>query len=123
MMLELMNAFIQGNDLILGGEGNPAAITVQIAVLGVILFFVIEQIPNLAGALSGGFTSALMTLPKLPKGQGSDPNYIPVRDRQTWAQQQQNQISGGGAKTNTQPKHDLSKDLMDRIAAHNLKHK
>ncbi|HBH7909322.1 type IV secretion system protein [Vibrio parahaemolyticus] len=123
MMITLMEAYISNNDL--ASEANPAAIIVQIAVISAILVYVLRQVPNLAGSLAGGFASAMLTLPKIrptpDKRPDDSPDRIPNRD--TWKQQQQNQISGGGAKTGTSPKNDLSQDLRDRIAEHNLKNR
>lgn len=67
----------------------------------------------------------MLTLPKIMPKPDKRPDDSPDRitNRDTWQQQQQNQISGGGAKTGTSPKNDLSQDLRDRIAEHNLKNR
>lgn len=123
MMMKVMDHYITNNNLDNGA--NPNAIIVQIAVIAAILIYVLKQIPTLAGGLAGGFASALMTLPSIrptPDNRAPDsPDRIPNRD--TWQQQQQNQISGGGAKTGTSPNNDVSQDLRDRIAEHNLKNR
>ncbi|EGQ8399442.1 type IV secretion system protein [Vibrio parahaemolyticus] len=125
MMIRIMRVYISENNLTSGSDANPAAIIVQIAVIAAIQVYVLRQIPNLAGSLAGGFASAMLTLPKINAKPNSRPNDSQdrIQNRQTWTQQQQNQISGGGAKTGTQPKNDLSQDLRDRIAEHNLKNK
>ncbi|EIK4811117.1 hypothetical protein EM61_020160 [Vibrio parahaemolyticus] len=125
MMMQIMNAYIDENNLTTGGDANPTAIIVQIAVISVILVYVYLQIPNLAGSLAGGFASAMLSLPKTSRKPDQRPpeSLDRIQNRETWTQQQQNQISGGGAKTGTQPKNDLSQDLRDRIAEHNLKNK
>ncbi|EGR1579439.1 type IV secretion system protein [Vibrio parahaemolyticus] len=124
MMIRLMDGYTSNNDLTTG-DANPNAVIVQISVISAILIYVLRQIPNLAGSLAGGFASAMLTLPKIrptpDKRPDDSPDRIPNRD--TWQQQQQNQISGGGAKTGTSPKNDLSQDLRDRIAEHNLKNR
>ena len=92
MMITLMEAYISNNDL--ASEANPAAIIVQIAVISAILVYVLRQVPNLAGSLAGGFASAMLTLPKIrptpDKRPDDSPDRIPNRD--TWKQQQQNQM-------------------------------
>ncbi|MDF4825771.1 type IV secretion system protein VirB6, partial [Vibrio parahaemolyticus] len=91
-----------------------------------ILGYVIKQIQNLAGGLAGGFASSLMTLPKMPRlapDERPQDSQDRINNRDTWAQQQQNQISGGGAKPNAAPSNELSQDLRDRIAEHNMKNK
>lgn len=125
MMMQIMQKYIKANNLTTGGDANPTAIIVQIVVIAVILVYVFRQIPILAGSLAGGFASAMLALPKIPRKPDQRPPESPDRipNRQTWEQQQQNQISGGGAKTGTSPKNDLSQDLRDRIAEHNLKNK
>ncbi|WP_337913658.1 type IV secretion system protein [Vibrio cholerae] len=125
MMMQIMETYMSANNLSNSGDANPAAIIVQIAVIAVILVYVYRQIPNLAGSLAGGVASALLTLPKMSmRLDARSPESLDrIQNRQTWAQQQQNQISAGGAKPGTTPKHDLSQDLFDRIAAHNLKNK
>ncbi|EOC1853662.1 type IV secretion system protein [Vibrio parahaemolyticus] len=125
MVIDLVNKFIKGNDLTTGDEGNPAAIAVQVVAVSAILSFVIKQIPNLAGGLAGGFASSLMTLPMPRLSPDERPQDSPdrIKNRETWAQQQQNQISGGGAKPNAAPRNELSQDLRDRIAEHNMKNK
>lgn len=125
MMTTIMRRYIEVNDLTTGDDSNPTAIIVQIAVIAAILVYVLRQVPNLAGSLAGGFASAMLTLPKISRKPDQRPPESPdrIQNRQTWTQQQQNQISGGGAKTGTSPKNDLSQDLRDRIAEHNLKNK
>ncbi|HFU0229605.1 TPA: type IV secretion system protein [Vibrio parahaemolyticus] len=125
MVIELVNRFIQGNDLTAGSEENPAAIAVQVVAVSVILSFVIKQIPNLAGGLAGGFASTLLTpsLPRINPDERTPDSADRINNRETWAQQQQNQISSGGAKSNAAPSNELSQDLRDRIAEHNMKNK
>ena len=126
MMITIMDDYTGANDLAASGDANPAAIIVQVAVIGAILVYVLRQIPNLAGSLAGGFASAMLTLPKLSKPKPDsrpDDSSDRIKNRQTWEQQQKNQISGGGAATGTQPKHDLSQDLRDRINEHNMKNR
>ncbi|BCL74224.1 TPA: type IV secretion system protein VirB6 [Vibrio vulnificus] len=125
MMITIMERYISGNNLTDGEDVNPSAIIVQIAVIAAIIIYVLRQIPNLAGSLAGGFASAMLTLPKIMPKPDKRPDDSPDRitNRDTWQQQQQNQISGGGAKTGTSPKNDLSQDLRDRIAEHNLKNR
>ncbi len=125
MMMKIMQQYIGENDLTTGGDANPTAIIVQIAVIAAIQIYVLRQIPILAGSLAGGFASAMLTLPKISRKPDQRPpeSQDRIQNRQTWTQQQQNQISGGGTKTGTQPKNDLSQDLRDRIAEHNLKNK
>ncbi|PCS22108.1 hypothetical protein [Candidatus Enterovibrio escicola] len=60
----------------------------QIAVIFAISTYVIRQIPNLAGSLAGGFSSALLALPKVPKLQSKYPNQERIQYRQKGTQQQ-----------------------------------
>ena len=124
MIITVMRTYTDDNDLTDGGEANPAAIIVQIAVISAILVYVLRQVPNLAGSLASGFASAMLALPKIrPTSDNTPDSPDGISNRDTWQQQQQNQISGGGAKTGTSPKNDLSQDLRDRIAEHNLKNR
>ena len=119
LAIRIIDTFISNNDISTDEYSNPAGIVIQIAIICAILVYVIRQIPNLAGSLAGGFASAMMQLPNLPKLQPKDPKQDPPRD--SWEKQQQNRIENGGAKTGSTPKNDLSRDLKDRIAQHNLK--
>ena len=119
--LSMINKFIEVNDISRAEYSNPAGIVIQIAIICAILVYVIRQIPNLAGSLAGGFASAMMQLPNLPKLQPKDPKQDSPRS--SWEKQQQNRIENGGAKTGSAPKNDLSRDLKDRIDQHNLKGK
>ncbi|PKF50233.1 type IV secretion system protein [Enterovibrio nigricans] len=125
MLMRIIGTYTEINNLTNGDDANPAAIIVQIAIIAAIQIYVIRQIPNLAGSLAGGFASAMLALPKINAKPDSRPlnSQDRINNRETWTQQQQNQISGGGAKTGTSPKNDLSQDLRDRIAEHNLKNK
>lgn len=121
LAIKIIDTFIEANDVSTAEFSNPAGIVIQIAIICGILIYVIRQIPNLAGSLAGGFASAMMQLPKLPKPQPNDPKQDLPRD--SWDKQQQNRIENGGAKTGSTPKNDLSRDLRDRIAEHNLKNR
>ncbi|WP_175612212.1 type IV secretion system protein [Escherichia coli] len=52
--------FLKSNNF--NGDANPIAIAVQITIVSGVMFYILRQIPNLAGSLSGGFASASMTL-------------------------------------------------------------
>lgn len=52
------------------GENNPVATSLLLLPVSAILFYVVDQIPNLAGSLSGGFASANMTVKELAKRSG-----------------------------------------------------
>ncbi|WP_150140519.1 type IV secretion system protein [Candidatus Enterovibrio escicola] len=120
MVIELVENFLRFKDVTSSTIENPGSISMQIAVISAISTYVIRQIPNLAGSLAGGFSSALLALPKVPKLQSKYPNQERIKYRQQGTQQQ-NQISGGGTKTGSAQKNDISQDLRDRIAEHNLR--
>ncbi|KAB7693144.1 type IV secretion system protein [Plesiomonas shigelloides] len=61
LLISIITNFIEINPL--GqGDANPLAIAAQITILSGVMFYILRQIPNLAGSLSGGFASASMTL-------------------------------------------------------------
>lgn len=61
LLISIVKNFIKINHL--GqGDANPIAIAAQITILSGVMFYILRQIPNLAGSLSGGFASASMTL-------------------------------------------------------------
>lgn len=61
LLISIIKHFLDINKL---GEGdaNPLAIAAQITILSGVMFYILRQIPNLAGSLSGGFASASMAL-------------------------------------------------------------
>ncbi|MGT2621052.1 type IV secretion system protein (plasmid) [Photobacterium damselae subsp. piscicida] len=122
MATKIIGNFIKVNDITKAIDANPAGIAVQVAIVSGILLYVIQQIPNLAGALSGSFASAMLKI-SMPKLNPMNAQHSAIAERASWAQQQQNQLSHGGAVKGSNPKHDLSQDLKDRIAAHNMKHR
>ena len=61
LLISIVEHFLKTNSL--GqGDANPVAIAAQITILSGVMFYILRQIPNLAGSLSGGFASASMTL-------------------------------------------------------------
>ncbi|MGL4927158.1 MAG: type IV secretion system protein [Plesiomonas shigelloides] len=106
----IISKFIDYNSL--EGEANPLAIAAQIVIVAGIMTFIIRQIPNLAGSLAGGFASGAMTLRDVMApvatvagaaagflaGRNKAPSdAADVGNRQTWDQQQGNQISRGSS--------------------------
>ena len=108
---------------------NPVGVMAQIVVITGILTWVVKQIPNLSGSLAGGFASGSLTFKEAmvapaaaaaakflngaPKGKDK-----PQRD--SWANQQANQVTKGNAQASPQQTKG-SQAINDKIAEHNRK--
>lgn len=127
--------FLKTNNL--EGDANPLAIAAQIMIVAGIMGFVIRQIPNLAGSLAGGFASGAMTLRDVMKpasaaagmaagfmaGRGQAPSdAADVGSRQTWDQQQSNNISRGSTSTSKDAvkRDQLVKDMIAQQTRKNM---
>ena len=66
-VMELFNQFIVRTDLATPNI-NPIGTAIILLPVSAILLYVVQQIPNLAGSLSGGFASANLTFQALNKG-------------------------------------------------------
>lgn len=66
-VMSLFNQFVVKADLTANGI-HPVGTAILLLPVSAILLYVIKQIPNLAGSLSGGFASANLTLQELRKG-------------------------------------------------------
>nr|WP_190320125.1 type IV secretion system protein [Candidatus Enterovibrio escacola] len=88
MVIALVENCLRFKDVTSSTIENPGSISMQIAVISAISTYVIRQIPNLAGSLAGGFSSALLALPKVPKLQSKYPNQERIQYRQKGTQQQ-----------------------------------
>ena len=131
MAIEIISTFIGKNNPTVEGI-NPTGVMVQISVVAAILTWVVKQIPNLSGSLAGGFASGSLTFKeamapaaaamKLLSGpQKSKKEYnkeTPQRD--SWADQQANQVSKGNAQASPQQTKG-SQAINDKIAEHNRK--
>ena len=128
MAIEIISTFIGKNNPTVEGI-NPTGVMVQISVVAAILTWVVKQIPNLSGSLAGGFASGSLTFKEAmaapaaaaaakflngaPKGKDK-----PQRD--SWADQQANQVSKGNAQASPQQTKG-SQAINDKIAEHNRK--
>ena len=131
MAIEIISTFIGKNNPTVEGI-NPTGVMVQISVVAAILTWVVKQIPNLSGSLAGGFASGSLTFKeamapaaaamKLLSGpQKSKKEYnkeTPQRD--SWADQQANQVSKGNAHQSPQQTKG-SQAINDKIDEHNRK--
>ena len=127
MAMRLTSGFITGVNITTASDSNPIGIAIQILIVCGILAFVIRQIPSLAASLSGGFASAMMKLSdatgvsQQTAGMALKAGQVGNQKYQAWRAGLGNSIGSAGAVS--QPKHNLSTDLQERISAHNLKHK
>lgn len=128
MAIEIINSFIGKNNPAVEGI-NPVGVMAQIVVITGILTWVVKQIPNLSGSLAGGFASGSLTFKEAmaapaaaaaakflngaPKGEAK-----PQRD--SWADQQANQVTKGNAQASPQQTKG-SQAINDKIAEHNRK--
>lgn len=128
MAIEIISTFIDKNNPAVEGI-NPVGVMAQIVVITGILAWVVKQIPNLSGSLAGGFASGSLTFKEAmaapaaaaaakllngaPKGKDK-----PQRD--SWADQQANQVTKGNAQTSPQQTKG-SQAINDKIAEHNRK--
>ncbi len=129
MAINIISHFIGKNNPTIEGV-NPIGVMTQIVVVTGILTWVIKQIPNLSGSLAGGFASGSLTLKdtmaptavKLLSGpQKSKDEYnkeTPQRD--SWADQQTDQVRAGNAHTSPQQTK-ATQTINDKIAEHNGK--
>ncbi|MGF1804339.1 type IV secretion system protein [Aliivibrio sifiae] len=123
MALRTISHFIGQNSITVDNI-NPVAVMTQIAVVASILAWVVKQIPNLSGSLSGGFASGVLTfkdvvspLAKTLNGkQGKNTPSSPKNA--SWTEQQANQVKGGGAQHAPQQTKS-SQAIHDKIASHN----
>ncbi|MGR6863435.1 type IV secretion system protein [Aliivibrio salmonicida] len=127
MTIKIISNFIGKNNPMVDGI-NPIGVMAQIVVVTGILSWVIRQIPNLSGSLAGGFASGSLTFKEAmapaaaaaakflngaPKGENK-----PQRD--SWADQQANQVTKGNAQASPQQTKG-SQAINDKIAEHNRK--
>ncbi|MGR6830954.1 type IV secretion system protein [Aliivibrio wodanis] len=128
MAIEIISNFIGKNNPAVEGI-NPTGVMIQIVVVTGILTWVVKQIPNLSGSLAGGFASGSLTFKEAmaapaaaaaakflngaPKGKDK-----PQRD--SWADQQANQVTKGNPQASPQQTKG-SQAINDKIAEHNRK--
>ncbi|MCP3699360.1 MAG: type IV secretion system protein [Aliivibrio sp.] len=128
MAIEIISNFIGKNNPEVQ-DINPTGVMIQIVVVTGILTWVVKQIPNLSGSLAGGFASGSLTFKEAmaapaaaaaakflngaPKGKDK-----PQRD--SWADQQANQVTKGNAQASPQQTKG-SQAINDKIAEHNRK--
>ena len=131
MAIEIISTFIGKNNPTVEGI-NPTGVMVQIVVVAAILTWVVKQIPNLSGSLAGGFASGSLTFKEAmapaaaamkllsgpPKSKKEYNKETPQRD--SWADQQANQVSKGNAHQSPQQTKG-SQAINDKIADHNRK--
>ncbi|MGI2049888.1 type IV secretion system protein [Shewanella oncorhynchi] len=67
-VMSLFNQFVISADLTKPNI-HPIATSLMLVPIVAILYYIVRQIPNLAGALSGGFASANLTFQQLKPGQ------------------------------------------------------
>lgn len=131
LAIKIIEYILTTNDVNSGG--NPVLIAVNVVIISGIMFYVIRQIPNLSGALAGGFASASMSFKDLKAGanagvnslksvgtginkfKGNEPSERSQRD--TWEQQQANKIKGGSSNASVAP------SVMRQIDKHNQQNK
>jgi type IV secretion system protein VirB6 len=130
MAIEIISTFIGKNNPTVQ-DINPMGVMTQIVIVTGILTWVVKQIPNLSGSLAGGFASGSLTFKEAmapaaaaaiagaaflngaPKGEDT-----PQRD--SWADQQANQVSKGNAQDSPQQTKG-SQAINDKIDEHNRK--
>ncbi|WP_108653108.1 type IV secretion system protein [Dongshaea marina] len=61
MAIHGFKVYLNYNDIQSAGV-NPGAIGIKVLIVGVVLIYVVKQVPQLAGSLAGGFGTAAMTL-------------------------------------------------------------
>lgn len=125
MALRTSSHFI-GQNSITADNINPMAVLTQIVVVTGILAWVVKQVPNLSGSLSGGFASGVLTfkdaanpINKLLNGKkgGDKPN---SPKNASWGEQQANQVRGGTGNSQGTPQQTKSSQAIhDKIASHN----
>ena len=127
MAIQIIESFLRSNNMADNAELNPISVGMQIAVVCAILFFVIKQIPNLAGSLSGGFASQNLTAKDLK-------NLVPRRNKEQQKNQDRanaqrsgdgwdnsnNIRSGNNGRSNSTG---ANRDVIERIQEHNQKMK
>ena len=128
LTIKVISHFI-GENNVTEKDINPIGAMTQIVVVTAILTWVVKQIPNLSGSLAGGFASGSLTFKEAmaapaaaaaakflngaPKGKDK-----PQRD--SWADQQANQVTKGNAQASPQQTKG-SQAINDKIAEHNRK--
>ena len=125
MAIEIINSFIGKNNPAVEGI-NPVGVMAQIVVITGILTWVVKQIPNLSGSLAGGFASGSLTFkeamaaPAAAKFLNGAPKGKDKPQRDSWADQQANQVTKGNAQASPQQTKG-SQAINDKIAEHNRK--
>ncbi|MUK41527.1 type IV secretion system protein VirB6 [Aliivibrio fischeri] len=128
LSLSMISHFIYYKDV--SGTGvNPLGVSIQVLIVSGILSWVIAQIPNLAGSLSGGFASSSLSLAaaaapmiaaaamaaKFLSGKNIPTGGMPS---ETWGEQQANQVRQGDAESTPQSTK-MAQSVHDKIAEHN----
>lgn len=128
MAIEIINSFIGKNNPAVEGI-NPVGVMAQIVVITGILTWVVKQIPNLSGSLAGGFASGSLTFKEAmaapaaaaaAKFLNGAPKGKETPQRDSWADQQANQVTKGNAQASPQQTKG-SQAINDKIAEHNRK--
>lgn len=128
MAIEIINNFIGKNNPAVEGI-NPVGVMAQIVVITGILTWVVKQIPNLSGSLAGGFASGSLTFKEAmaapaaaaaAKFLNGAPKGKETTQRDSWADQQANQVTKGNAQASPQQTKG-SQAINDKIAEHNRK--
>lgn len=104
---------------------NPLAVAAQIIALIGVMLYIIRQVPNLAGSLSGSFASASLTLrdalnPAKQAMNTSKNVYAKGKEAyektRNWANRNPNQIHGGGYNSPSRAEMKRDQMLQDLIA-------
>ncbi|EGU30966.1 channel protein VirB6 [Vibrio ichthyoenteri ATCC 700023] len=123
MAIEIIESFLKANNMTDNAALNPISVGMQIAVVCAILFFVIRQIPNLAGSLSGGFASQNLTakdfknlVPRRNQEQQKNQDKANAQRSSDGWDNSNNIRSGNNGRNNSTG---ANRDMLERIKEHN----